>query len=79
MTTDENDLVFDPFAGTNVTGYYATLLNRRSIASELSSSYHQIGCGVLELAHEHYEQESFEEIKELVGQKYEENEFFQAA
>jgi DNA modification methylase len=71
MTTDENDLVFDPFAGTNVTGYYATLLNRRSIASELSSSYHQIGCGVLELAHEHYDEKSFEGIKELVGHTHE--------
>jgi DNA modification methylase len=79
MTTDENDLVFDPFAGTNVTGYYATLLNRKSVATELSLSYHKIGCGVLELAHELYNQEEFEEINVMVNDYEEEYELLNVA
>lgn len=37
--TDENDLVLDPFAGSNTTGYIAELLNRRWIACELEKEY----------------------------------------
>ena len=32
--TDEGDLVFDPFAGSNTTGATAELLNRRWISCE---------------------------------------------
>jgi site-specific DNA-methyltransferase (cytosine-N4-specific) len=37
--TDEGDLVFDPFAGSNTTGYVAERMRRRWIASELSEEY----------------------------------------
>lgn len=37
--TDEGDIVFDPFAGSNTTGYVAERLKRRWIASELSLEY----------------------------------------
>lgn len=37
--TDEGDLVFDPFAGSNTTGYVAERMKRRWIASELSEEY----------------------------------------
>ena len=37
--TDENDLVFDPFAGSNTTGHVAECLKRRWIASELNEEY----------------------------------------
>jgi site-specific DNA-methyltransferase (cytosine-N4-specific) len=37
--TDENDLVFDLFAGSNTTGFIAELLGRRWLASELSQEY----------------------------------------
>ena len=37
--TDENDLVFDPFAGSNTTGFVAESLGRCWIASELSKEY----------------------------------------
>jgi site-specific DNA-methyltransferase (cytosine-N4-specific) len=37
--TDENDLVYDPFAGSNMTGFVAEDLNRRWIATEMSSEY----------------------------------------
>lgn len=37
--TDEGDLVLDPFAGSNTTGYVAETLNRRWMAFEISQSY----------------------------------------
>lgn len=37
--TDECDVVYDPFGGSNTTGSVAEQLNRRWIASELSSEY----------------------------------------
>ena len=37
--TNENDLVFDPFAGSNTTGLVAESLGRSWIASELSEEY----------------------------------------
>ena len=37
--TDENDLVLDPFAGSNTTGYMADLLKRKWISIELNKDY----------------------------------------
>lgn len=37
--TDEGDVVFDPFAGSNTTGYVAERMRRRWIASEMSEEY----------------------------------------
>lgn len=37
--TDEDDVVFDPFAGSNTTGYVAENLNRKWIAFEMVESY----------------------------------------
>lgn len=37
--TDEGDLVLDPFAGSNTTGYVAELLNRKWLAFELTQEY----------------------------------------
>ncbi len=37
--TDEDDLVVDPFAGSNTTGYVAESLNRRWVSMELNSDY----------------------------------------
>lgn len=48
MTTEENDLVYDPFAGGNTVGRIALLLNRNCLATELSTHYHKVGCKVLE-------------------------------
>ena len=39
FTTSENDLVLDPFAGSNTTGYAAELLQRKWIAIEISEPY----------------------------------------
>ena len=48
MTTDEYDLVYDPFAGGNTAGRIALLLNRNYLSTELSTHYYNIGCKVLE-------------------------------
>ncbi len=37
--TDEEDIVLDPFAGSNTTGYVAESLNRKWIAFELNKEY----------------------------------------
>ena len=37
--TDENDLVLDPFSGSNTTGYIAEMLNRNWIAIEAEQKY----------------------------------------
>lgn len=39
MLTDENDLVLDPFAGSNTTGYVAELLKRRWVSIEIDPSF----------------------------------------
>lgn len=39
MLTDENDLVFDCFAGSNTTGKCAETLNRKWISTEINSEY----------------------------------------
>ncbi len=39
FTTDENDLVLDPFAGSNTTGASAEKLGRRWAAIELNEGY----------------------------------------
>jgi len=39
MLTDENDIVFDPFGGSNTTGMVAETLKRKWIATELNKDY----------------------------------------
>lgn len=39
FTTNEDDLIFDPFAGSNTTGYSAELLNRKWLSFELDRTY----------------------------------------
>ncbi|SNS70675.1 DNA modification methylase [Belliella buryatensis] len=60
MTTDENDIVYDPFAGTNVVGRSSILLNRVALSTELSRKYHTIGCGVIENAVKHFNSSDLE-------------------
>jgi DNA modification methylase len=63
MTTDEMEIVYDPFAGTNVVGRSSVLLNRVALASELSPQYYNIGCGMIENAVKDFSQEDFDEVK----------------
>ena len=39
LLTDENDIVFDPFGGSNTTGFVAESLGRRWVATEPSMEY----------------------------------------
>lgn len=39
LMTDENDIVVDPFAGSNVTGYVAESLKRRWLSIEIAEDY----------------------------------------
>jgi site-specific DNA-methyltransferase (cytosine-N4-specific) len=39
LTTEENDVVLDPFAGSNVTGEAAEYNNRRWLAIEIRKEY----------------------------------------
>ena len=39
LCTEEDDVVLDPFAGSNMTGYVAETMNRRWIALEQNEEY----------------------------------------
>ena len=62
MTTDETDLVYDPFGGANTTGRISLLLNRQYLGTELSTHYHRVGCKVLENTIEEINQNDLEII-----------------
>ena len=62
MTTDEADLVYDPFGGANTTGRISLLLNRQYLGTELSTHYHRVGCKVLENTIEEINQNDLEII-----------------
>lgn len=65
MCTDEGDTVYDPFAGTNVVGRMACLLNRKSLASEISKKYFDIGCRLLENSVAEFDRHSLDVITEF--------------
>lgn len=72
MTTDEGDLVFDPFGGGNTTGRIALLLNRSYLSTELSNHYHKVGCKVIENTLEEVNQDDFNALMtEVFGQELE--------
>lgn len=60
MTTDETDLVYDPFGGANTTGRISLLLNRQYLGTELSTHYHRVGCKVLENTKKEINQSDFD-------------------
>jgi DNA modification methylase len=66
MTTDENDLVYDCFAGTNMVGQMATLLNRRYLGIELNGDYFGIGCEVLRQSNQMFDREALNILNSLV-------------
>ena len=72
MSTDEGDLVFDPFGGGNTTGRIALLLNRNYLSTELSNHYHKVGCKVVENTLEEVNQDDFNALMtEVFGQELE--------
>ena len=72
MTTDEDDLVYDPFAGGNTVGRIALLLNRNYLSTELSTHYHKVGCKVLENTIDEINQSDLESlISHVFGEEFE--------
>ena len=62
MTTDETDLVYDPFGGANTTGRISLLLNRQYLGTELSTHYNRVGCKVLKNTLKEINQSDFDMI-----------------
>ena len=65
MTTEEGDLVFDPFSGTNVVGYISQLLNRRTLTTETSSTYFNEGCNNLQKGVDDYDVEGLKLVNDI--------------
>jgi len=61
-SSNEGDLILDPFSGTFTTSYVAKNLNRKSIGIELEGEYVKIGLRRMEIA-THFNGEKLEPIK----------------
>lgn len=66
MYTDEGDLVYDCMAGSNVVGRASQILNRRSLSTELSPKYFNVGCKMLENSIKEFKREELDIINEMV-------------
>jgi DNA modification methylase len=66
MTTYEDSLIYDPFAGTNMVGYTATLLNRRFFGVELNERFFGIGCEVLTQSNKMFDRNSLDVLNDTV-------------
>lgn len=70
-SSNEGDLILDPFSGTFTTSYVAKTLNRKSIGIELEDEYVKIGLRRLDVA-SHYNGEKLEkEVKSYQREKIE--------
>lgn len=67
-SSNENDLVFDPFGGTFTTGAVAKKLNRKFIGIDLNPEYVKIGLRRLDITDE-YNGEKLEKDKSRVSEK----------
>jgi DNA modification methylase len=65
MYTDEGDLVYDCMAGSNVVGRASQLLNRKTISTELSPKYFNVGCKMLENAINEFNRDELNIINEI--------------
>jgi len=68
MTTDESDVVLDPFSGSNVVGRMSLLLNRRFLSTEKSEKYFKIGCELLKRSNEEFNPKDLDTIQSVVYQ-----------
>lgn len=62
-SSNEGDLILDPFSGTFTTAFVAKALNRRAIGIELQEDYVKIGLRRLELASEYNGEVIMREVK----------------
>jgi DNA modification methylase len=72
MTTDESDVVLDPFSGSNVVGRMSLLLNRKFLSAELSRKYFKIGCELLRRSNEEFNRRDLEFIQSIVYEQKDE-------
>lgn len=70
-SSNENDIVLDPFAGTFTTCYVAKMLNRKSIGIEIQDEYVKIGLRRLQLAEEFKGEKLEKEIRTFETKKIE--------
>ena len=71
-SSNENDLVLDPFSGTFTTSYVAKQLNRKSIGIELQDEYVKIGLRRLNLQDEFQGEKIEKEIRTFENNKKQE-------
>jgi len=73
MYTDEGDWVYDCMSGSNVVGRCSQLLNRRTLSTEISKKYFNVGCKMLENAINEFDRYSLDCINEVVYHEFEES------
>jgi DNA modification methylase len=66
MLSDEGDLIYDPFGGSNVVGKVALELNRRYVSTEISKEYFNIGCEMLSKGDENFDREGLDSINSMI-------------
>lgn len=71
-SSNEGDMVLDPFSGTFTTAYVAQSLNRKSIGIELQEEYIEIGLRRLGLA-QSYNRESLNKVEKDLSQNETDN------
>ena len=71
-SSNEGDMVLDPFSGTFTTAYVAQSLNRKSIGIELQEEYVKIGLRRLKLA-QSYNGEHLQKVEKILSRKESEN------
>ena len=72
MYTDEGDWVYDCMSGSNVVGRSSQILNRRSLSTEISKRYFNIGCKMLSNAINEFDRESLDIINDIAYREFEE-------
>jgi DNA modification methylase len=65
MYTDEGDWVYDCMAGSNVVGRASQILNRRSLSTEISKRYFNVGCKMLTNGVNEFDRDSLDIINEI--------------
>lgn len=66
MSTDVGDIVYDPFSGTNVVGKISLLLGMVALSTEITKSYYNIGCKMLEAGVAEFDRDELDAVHELV-------------
>ncbi len=73
MYTDEGDWVYDCMSGSNVVGRSSQILNRRSLSTEISKRYFNIGCKMLSNAINEFDRESLDIINDIAYHEFKES------